>query len=155
MIRYLNRLRADNELRADNDRLKADAQVHTSQLNAMRTALAAANRALADEQQTGKANAASAGKLIDSIKDVFVQKIRELDNNMGLAVERADRLEADLGAARDANWLLRKQLADALNATPLPTALSGQRAVLTPAQRDLAADDAAWKRAQDGLGDPQ
>jgi hypothetical protein len=82
--------------------------------------------------------AKAAGQLIDSIKDVLVDKIVEL--------------ETDLGHARDENRRLGIQLANALNA-PWPTALTGARAVLTPAQRADAADDAAWKRAQDGCGD--
>jgi hypothetical protein len=34
-----------------------------------------------------------------------------------------------------------------------PTSLAGRPAVLTPRQRQDAADDAAWKRIQDGQGD--
>jgi chromosome segregation ATPase len=61
--------------------------------------------------------------------------------------------EMDLGKARDDNRALQVQLANALNAPP-PAALTG-KPVLTPAQRADAADDAAWKRIQDGAGDPQ
>lgn len=34
-----------------------------------------------------------------------------------------------------------------------PLNMAGKPAVLTAAQRELAADDAAWKRTQDGAGD--
>jgi hypothetical protein len=106
------------------------------------------------------------------------QALATAREQVATALDEVKRLDAklvaaemDLGQARDDNRALHVQLADALN-LPLPNALTGKPAVLTPEmtreelraamdrrtqrlanQSDGAHEEAAYKRHLDGLGD--
>lgn len=70
------------------------------------------------------------------------------DHNRALPPPRPDRTPDPVDARVG-------EVGALLGISPQPTTLAGTPAVLTEAQRQLAAEDAAWKRNQDGLGDPQ
>jgi hypothetical protein len=97
MIRYLVRRWADPQLRADNDRLTADLLAAHSKLSATRHAHAKTMRALADEQIAHHATTRSAARITESLKDIHRKRV--------------DQLEADLGASRDRERQLKRELA--------------------------------------------
>ena len=88
---------------------------------------------------------------------------RQLDNDFGRVTRHRNALVMELADAHAVIDAQAEELAETDRAlAALRTSveqhravrtLAGRPAVLTPEQRELAADDAAWRRSQDGAGD--